>query len=50
LAAGLVTCDHSLIALRPLAEMLVINASNIGTANCRSLDAYENFAVTGSRH
>src|ERR1022692_1166036 len=50
LSAWLVPRDHSLVAFRPLAQMLVIDAANIRPANCRSLDPKQNFPMTRLRH
>ncbi len=45
LPAWLVAGDHALVAFRPLAEMLVINAANVGTADGGRLDAQQNFSM-----
>ena len=52
LAAGLVPGDHSLVAFGAFAQMLVINAANIGAADRRCLYAQQNLPMArlGHRH
>jgi hypothetical protein len=45
LAARLVAGDHALVAFGPFAEMLVIDAANVGAADGGGLHAQQNFAV-----
>ena len=50
LPARLVPGDHSLVAFRPLAQMLVINAADIRAADGGGLHAQQHFAVSGLRN
>src|SRR5215471_9143279 len=50
LPARLVARDHALVALRTLAEMLVIDTPDIRPANRRRLHAQQHFAVAGRGH
>ena len=47
LAARLVAGDHALVAFGALAEMLVVNAADVGAADGGGLHAQQNFAVAG---
>ena len=49
LAAGLVAGDHALVAFGTLAQMLVIDAADVGTADGRGLHAEQHFAVARRR-
>ena len=50
LAARLVPGDHALVAFGALAQVLVIDAANIGAADGGGLHAQQNFAVARLRH
>jgi hypothetical protein len=49
LAGGLVAGDDALVALGAFAEMLVIDAANIGAANGGGFDAEEDLAMAGRK-
>jgi hypothetical protein len=46
LSCRLVTGNNTLVAFRPLAEMLVVDASNVRTANGRRFDTKKNLAMS----
>jgi hypothetical protein len=50
LPTGFMAGDYTLISFWPLAEMLVVNAANVRTADRRDLHPEEHFAVRGSRN
>jgi hypothetical protein len=46
LSCRLVTGNDTLVAFRPLTEVLVVNASNVRAANGRRFDAKKNLAMS----
>jgi hypothetical protein len=50
LTGRLVSGDNVLIALRPFAEVLVVNAANFRAANRRGLHFEKHLAVAWRRH
>jgi hypothetical protein len=50
LTAGFVTGDDSLIAFGTSAEVLVINAANVGTTNGGRLHSEQHFAMSRTRY
>jgi hypothetical protein len=46
LSCRLVTGNNALVAFRPLAEMLVVDAPNVRAANGRRFDAKKNLAIS----
>src|SRR5271165_3708458 len=50
LAAGLVAGDHSLVAFGALAQVLMVDAADVGTADGGSLHAEEHLSVAGNRN
>jgi hypothetical protein len=49
LTARFVTGDDSLITLRALPEVLVVDAANVGTANCGRFDSEQHIPVPNAR-
>jgi hypothetical protein len=47
---GLMPGNHSLITFRAFAQVLVINATNVRTANSGSFDPEQNFPMFWMRH
>src|ERR1039458_4505667 len=47
-ATGLMPGHHALVAFRTLAQMLMIDAADVGPADGRGLHAQQHFAVAGS--
>jgi hypothetical protein len=50
LAAWFMSGDNALVSLWPFAKVLVIDATDIGTANRRGLDSEQNLTVPRARH
>jgi hypothetical protein len=49
LSCRLMTGNDTLVAFRPLTEVFVVNASNVGAANGRRFDAKKNLAMSRRR-